>query len=177
VARQIYTLRHLSSQLFDHGCDLRDLVSSEFVFVMLPQHYVGDDTAGFINSALNDTLDPEELLIVNHAFESSESLVVPLATSDSLMLTYMLTIGRSASMDIQLTDPEVSRMHAYLRAREGQWYIEDAGSMNGTYVNVEPLEPITPRLLVSGDEVILPPASLTFLSLPDLTALCALSAQ
>lgn len=48
-------------------------------------------------------------------------------------------IGRSADSALFLDDVTVSRNHAVLRRREGQWFVEDAGSLNGTYVDHEPI--------------------------------------
>jgi len=60
------------------------------------------------------------------------------------------TIGRG-DCDFVLADPEVSRVHAVLRSDDGAPAIEDAGSLNGTFVNgrrVDGAYPLTP-----GDEV------------------------
>jgi len=48
-----------------------------------------------------------------------------------------VTIGRSASADVSLPwDPEVSRLHAELALRAGEWTLSDDGlSQNGTWVN------------------------------------------
>jgi hypothetical protein len=48
-----------------------------------------------------------------------------------------VTIGRSAKADISLAwDPEVSRLHAELELRAGEWTVTDDGlSQNGTWVN------------------------------------------
>jgi pSer/pThr/pTyr-binding forkhead associated (FHA) protein len=46
-----------------------------------------------------------------------------------------LAIGRRPSSDILLNDPEVSRHHADLVRRGGEWWVVDANSVNGTYVN------------------------------------------
>jgi hypothetical protein len=58
-----------------------------------------------------------------------------------------LTIGRSPQMDIQIDDPFASGRHARIYERDGIFYVEDAGSTNGTYLNgrrldgQRPLEP------------------------------------
>lgn len=48
-----------------------------------------------------------------------------------------LTIGRSPDNDVALSDPQVSRRHARIVLEDGRVTIEDAGSLNGTYVNGE----------------------------------------
>jgi hypothetical protein len=49
----------------------------------------------------------------------------------------VVTIGRSPDNDVVLNDPQVSRLHARIILDEGAVAIEDAGSLNGTYVNGE----------------------------------------
>lgn len=44
-------------------------------------------------------------------------------------------IGRSPECEIFLDDVTVSRHHALLVEREGAFYVEDQGSLNGTFVN------------------------------------------
>ena len=46
-----------------------------------------------------------------------------------------LMIGRSPDAEIFLDDVTVSRDHAQLVRRSGEWYLDDSGSLNGTYVN------------------------------------------
>ena len=46
------------------------------------------------------------------------------------------TLGRDKSNDVSLrSDLRVSRTHAQLVNREGQWVLSDLGSKNGTFVN------------------------------------------
>lgn len=44
-------------------------------------------------------------------------------------------IGRGLDCHIVLSDPLSSRVHAIVEYREGVWWVRDAGSRNGTYVN------------------------------------------
>jgi hypothetical protein len=47
-------------------------------------------------------------------------------------------IGRSsAQSDLVVSHTRVSRTHAYLYLEDGKWWVEDAGSSNGTFVNGE----------------------------------------
>jgi hypothetical protein len=46
-----------------------------------------------------------------------------------------VTIGRSPDCEIFLDDVTVSRKHAVLANREGRFFIEDQGSLNGTFLN------------------------------------------
>jgi tRNA A-37 threonylcarbamoyl transferase component Bud32 len=61
------------------------------------------------------------------------------------------TIGRTASNDIVLPDLKVSRSHARLSFHNGQWFLEDLNSRNGTFV--KGIRISRPAPLVSGDEI------------------------
>ena len=69
-------------------------------------------------------------------------------------------IGRSPDCDVFLDDVTVSRRHAVLVQRDGRFYIEDQGSLNGTFVNRRRIESAE---LQDGDEVQIGKYRLTFL--------------
>src|SRR5262245_50822208 len=46
-----------------------------------------------------------------------------------------VTIGRAPESTLVLTDDYASSHHARLVPRDGQWYVEDLGSTNGTYLD------------------------------------------
>jgi hypothetical protein len=46
-----------------------------------------------------------------------------------------LTLGRAAGCQIPLEDSYASQVHARVFHRDGNWYVEDLGSTNGTYLN------------------------------------------
>jgi hypothetical protein len=72
-----------------------------------------------------------------------------------------LTIGRSPDAEIFLDDVTVSRDHAVLVRRSGQWHLDDSGSLNGTYVNRRRIES---HKLEDGDELQIGKYKLTFLA-------------
>ncbi|MDQ2717123.1 MAG: FHA domain-containing protein [Chloroflexota bacterium] len=54
------------------------------------------------------------------------------------------TIGRGPTNTIQLTDSFISAEHTRLWFRNGSWYVQDAGSTNGTYLNNVPAREAIP---------------------------------
>jgi len=67
-------------------------------------------------------------------------------------LTGSCSIGRSSANQIVLAAEKVSRRHAIINAAEnGDHWLVDLGSSNGTYVNAKRLA--QPTLLKNGDEV------------------------
>lgn len=60
-------------------------------------------------------------------------------------------IGRGSENHLVLNDPFASSNHAIVVWREGQWWIEDLASHNGTYLNDERI--VDPRPLTAGDRI------------------------
>jgi FHA domain len=73
-------------------------------------------------------------------------------TGDVFVLeSEVTTVGRGDGIDIALTDPTVSRLHAELVRRGPYLYVSDLGlSTNGTRVNGRP---VGRRLLTDGDVI------------------------
>jgi pSer/pThr/pTyr-binding forkhead associated (FHA) protein len=61
-----------------------------------------------------------------------------------------MTIGRRPDSDVFLDDVTVSRDHAVLVRRSGAWFLDDSGSLNGTYVNRRRIDS---HRLEDGDEL------------------------
>ena len=72
-----------------------------------------------------------------------------------------MTIGRRPDSDVFLDDVTVSRDHALLVKRGGDYYLDDLGSLNGTYVNRHRIES---HRLEDGDELQVGKFKLTYIS-------------
>ncbi len=71
-----------------------------------------------------------------------------------------MTIGRSPDAEVFLDDVTVSRNHALIVRRRDGLYVDDLGSLNGTYVNRHRIES---HRLADGDELQVGKYKLTFL--------------
>lgn len=72
-----------------------------------------------------------------------------------------MTVGRRPECDVFLDDVTVSRDHAVIVRRDGEYYIDDSGSLNGTYVNRRRIES---HRLEDGDELQIGKYKLAFLA-------------
>jgi pSer/pThr/pTyr-binding forkhead associated (FHA) protein len=61
-----------------------------------------------------------------------------------------ITIGRNPDSDIILMDEKASRIHCGIRLWDGEYYLKDLKSRNGTYVNGRSVEVAT---LKPGDQI------------------------
>jgi len=72
-----------------------------------------------------------------------------------------VTVGRRPDSDVFLDDVTVSRDHAVIVRRSGDYFLDDCGSLNGTYVNRRRIES---HRLEDGDELQVGKYKLAFLS-------------
>ncbi len=87
----------------------------------------------------------------------------PNAGSRFLLDQPTTSAGRHPDSDIFLDDVTVSRRHAEFRQDEDEFQVVDVGSLNGTYVNREPVDS---AVLANGDEVQIGKFRLVFLTGP-----------
>jgi pSer/pThr/pTyr-binding forkhead associated (FHA) protein len=85
----------------------------------------------------------------------------PNAGARFLLDSASTTVGRHPNADIFLDDVTVSRDHAILVRRGEDYYLDDCGSLNGTYVNRRRIES---HRLADGDELQVGKYKLAFLS-------------
>ena len=89
----------------------------------------------------------------------------PNAGSRFLLDQATTSAGRHPDSDIFLDDVTVSRRHAEFRLETGEFQVVDVGSLNGTYVNREPVDS---AVLANGDEVQIGKFRLVFIAGPRL---------
>jgi pSer/pThr/pTyr-binding forkhead associated (FHA) protein len=83
----------------------------------------------------------------------AELVVLPIKKVQ-LAFPSMITVGRTANNDLMVSDPQISKFHAFFKqATGGAWEIADAGSRNGTFLHNQPLEPKRPAVIGSGDKL------------------------
>jgi hypothetical protein len=72
-----------------------------------------------------------------------------------------MTVGRRPDSDVFLDDVTVSRDHALIVRRSGAFWLDDLGSLNGTYVNRRRIDS---HRLEDGDELQIGKYKLSFLA-------------
>ena len=119
------------------------------------------DSTGDTTTMLPVAVDtPEHVELTENEREAARALspgnallVVNRGSGDSnrfLIDADVTTVGRHPESDIFLDDITVSRHHAKFVRSAGHLYLEDLGSLNGTYVNRRRIDD---TLLSGGDEV------------------------
>ncbi len=107
------------------------------------------------------------------------ALILPDGTAK--LLEADTRVGRAGENDLVLEKRGVSRQHARLMKTEGRWYVEDRGSLYGTYLNGVRLQPHVPYSLRHADRIAIGPDTFMFFARaqvddPDDTARFALAA-
>jgi pSer/pThr/pTyr-binding forkhead associated (FHA) protein len=88
-----------------------------------------------------------------------------LSSADSQIGRWDADGGIFPDVDLDSDDPEakVSRRHARITMNDGQYFLEDLGSTNGTFINRgKRLAPGTRQPLNDGDEIIVGKTFLRF---------------
>ncbi|HEY0756679.1 MAG TPA: FHA domain-containing protein [Ktedonobacteraceae bacterium] len=94
------------------------------------------------NDGVIDKLPP----ILGHlvVVDSGPSKIAP---GTSFNLNPQTTIGRGPTNTIQISETFVSAEHTRMWFRNGVWYVQDADSTNGTFLNNQPArDPLAARI-------------------------------
>lgn len=94
--------------------------------------------------------------------EAQAALYNPAERETLLLCSNHITLGRSRASDIRINAPNVSRSHALLTKSGNNWYISDAHSSFGTFVNGEKISEAV--RLSDGDIISLSDRKLRFIA-------------
>ena len=103
-----------------------------------------------------------------------ELLVFPIVSTGRSPFPRMVTVGRTKNNDIVVADVAISKFHAFFKEEGGRFYLQDAGSRNGTRLNGEQVPEAKHGKHVeatSGSAIRLGEIEFTFMSGADLYAL------
>ncbi len=124
-----------------------------------------ETTTVFPRGMFGEAAEPEEALGGLESLPADAALLVvkrgPNAGSRFSLDQEVISAGRHPQSDIFLDDVTVSRRHAEFHRTTDGFEVSDVGSLNGTYVNREPIES---SVLANGDEVQIGKFRLVFLT-------------
>jgi pSer/pThr/pTyr-binding forkhead associated (FHA) protein len=86
-------------------------------------------------------IDPVPTLHITPVAEGAQTRVFNLP---------LITIGRSENCTFKLKHNSISSTHARLSYHHQQWWLEDLGSTNGTFLNDSLIT--TPTIIIDGDQ-------------------------
>ncbi len=109
----------------------------------MPERLAGTAVAADIHEA--KTVSAPPLVTISSQWSDDEDHVMVTRDIPHNLNRQIITIGRSDSNDIVLTDTSVTRQHAQLERTETGWKVCDLGSHNGTFIDEKPLLPDIPE--------------------------------
>jgi pSer/pThr/pTyr-binding forkhead associated (FHA) protein len=114
-----------------------------------------EDTANGFPAPFRETIAPEATALDDLDAVPPGAAVLVVKRGPNIGLRFLLhqpitTAGRHPRSDIYLDDITVSRLHAEFRCDRGEFQIVDTNSLNGTYLNRQPVDSAK---LTNGDEI------------------------
>ena len=128
-----------------------------------PELAAGRVSAGLSFSALRATAKPHARLVIEKGRSTGKQFM--LSDVEAQIGRWDADGGIFPDVDLDTDDPEakVSRRHARITLSNGQYFLEDLGSTNGTFINRgKRLPPGQRQALCDGDEIIVGKTFLRF---------------
>jgi hypothetical protein len=128
-----------------------------------PELAGGRVSAGLSFSSLRTTPKPHARLVIEKGRSSGKQFM--LSDAEAQIGRWDADGGIFPDVDLDTDDPEakVSRRHARITLSNGQYFLEDLGSTNGTFINRgKRLPPGQRQALCDGDEIIVGKTFLRF---------------
>ena len=85
-----------------------------------------------------------------------DSIVYAVTRTGRSLFPDMISVGRTQNNDIYINDASLSKFHAFFRVQNGQFFVQDARSTNGSTVNAKKVPPQgegDPQLVCTGDRI------------------------
>ena len=120
-------------------------------------------SAGLSLSAIRSPSKPHARLVIEKGRSSGKQFM--LSDAEAHIGRWDADGGIFPDVDLDTDDPEakVSRRHARITLSNGQYFLEDLGSTNGTFINRgKRLPPGQRQALCDGDEIIVGKTFLRF---------------
>lgn len=120
-------------------------------------------SAGLSFSAIRPPSKPHARLVIEKGRSSGKQFM--LSDTEAHIGRWDADGGIFPDVDLDTDDPEakVSRRHAHITLSNGQYFLEDLGSTNGTFINRgKRLPPGQRQALCDGDEIIVGKTFLRF---------------
>jgi pSer/pThr/pTyr-binding forkhead associated (FHA) protein len=128
-----------------------------------PEFAAGRVSAGLSFSGLRATAKPHARLVIEKGRSTGKQFM--LNDVEAQIGRWDADGGIFPDVDLDTDDPEakVSRRHARITLSNGQYFVEDLGSTNGTFINRgKRLPPGQRQALCDGDEIIVGKTFLRF---------------
>lgn len=128
-----------------------------------PEFAAGHISAGFTLTPLTKPPKPHARLVIEKGRSSGKQFM--LSDVEAHIGRWDADGGIFPDVDLDTDDPEakVSRRHARITVHNGQYFLEDLGSTNGTFINRgKRLAPGQRQALCDGDEIIVGKTFLRF---------------
>jgi hypothetical protein len=116
-----------------------------------------------VSSPVNSEAKPHAWLVIERGRSAGRKFM--LSEVESQLGRWDADGGIFPDVDLDSEDPEakISRRHARITLKNGQYFLDDLGSTNGTFVNRgKRLKPGEPQPLAEGDEIIIGKTFLRF---------------
>jgi hypothetical protein len=128
-----------------------------------PEFAAGHMSAGFNLSPVRQPPKPHARLVIEKGRSTGKQFM--LSDVEAHIGRWDADGGIFPDVDLDTDDPEakVSRRHARITVNNGQYFVEDLGSTNGTFINRgKRLTPGQRQALCDGDEIIVGKTFLRF---------------
>lgn len=121
--------------------------------VLIIESHAGQEDNDSFQTVINTygRKSPAELPLAS----STDTLgVLPIQKKAGGKFPNMISVGRTDANDVVVDNASVSKFHAYfLRKGESSWFVQDANSSNGTYLDGQKIPTDSPSRLSEGATV------------------------